>query len=278
MSLPSKLKALSKLVGSFVRHPSLSVRTLRGLPESVRAYVYAEGWRCSTANQTNTPAPGAEVPLDSRNPLREYFDAHETGRGIWKWTHYFEIYHRHFSKFIGREVHVVEVGVYSGGSLDMWKEYFGPDCRVYGVDIEPACKAYEDDRTQILIGDQADPKFWQRFREQVRSVDILVDDGGHLPEQQIVTLEEMLPHLRHGGVYLCEDIHAFHNRFAAYVSAFADRINAAPNGEASTDFQRSIHSVHLYPYVTVIEKCSCPREKLVAPRHGTEWQPFLQGA
>ena len=90
--------------------------------------------------------------MDSSNPLREYFDSHKTGRGIWKWTHYFEIYHRHFSKFIGREVHVVEVGVFSGGSLDMWKAYFGPRCHVYGVDIEPACKTYEDERTKIFIG------------------------------------------------------------------------------------------------------------------------------
>jgi len=276
MSLPSKLKAFSKLVASFVRHPSLSVRTLRGLPESVRAYVYAEGWRCSTGDQTNTPAPRAEVPLDSRNPLREYFDAHETGRGIWKWTHYFEIYHRHFSKFIGREVHVVEVGVFSGGSLDMWKQYFGSRCHVYGVDIEPACKTYEDERTKIFIGDQADRSFWKDFRNQVRSVDILIDDGGHFPEQQIATLEEMLTHLRPGGVYLCEDVHNLHNPFAAYLGGLVNGINAVhKEAGVPTGFQRDIHSLHFYPYVTVIEKCERPKEELIAPRHGTEWQPFL---
>ena len=44
---------------------------------------------------------------------------------VWKWKHYCDVYHRHFSKFVGREVHVLEVGIYSGGSLQMWREYFG---------------------------------------------------------------------------------------------------------------------------------------------------------
>ena len=42
------------------------------------------------------------VPLEKNSPLREYFDAHGTGRGIWKWMHYFEAYHRHFAKFVNR--------------------------------------------------------------------------------------------------------------------------------------------------------------------------------
>ena len=78
------------------------------------------------------------------NPLEQFFNSHTEGPGIWKWRHYFEIYHKHFSKFVGKEVHVLEIGVYSGGSLAMWKHYFGPQSKIYGVDIEPACKAYEE--------------------------------------------------------------------------------------------------------------------------------------
>jgi hypothetical protein len=39
-------------------------------------------------------------------------------------------------------------------------------------------------------------------------------------------------------------------------------------------FQRSIDSVHLYPFVTVIEKREVPLDVLVAEKRGTEWQPF----
>lgn len=93
-------------------------------------------------------------------------------------------------------------------------DYFGDGCRVHGVDIQQACKAYEDSHTSIHIGDQADRGFWKRFRGAVPTVDVLIDDGGHHPEQQKVTLEEMLQHLRPGGVYICEDVHGICHPFA----------------------------------------------------------------
>ena len=61
----------------------------------------------------------------SSNVLWDYFRNHNQGRGVWKWEHYFEIYHRHFSKFINQPVDVLEIGVQSGGSLEMWRAYFG---------------------------------------------------------------------------------------------------------------------------------------------------------
>jgi len=135
------------------------------------------------------------------NSLAEVFAAHTTGHGIWKWTHYFEIYHRHLAKFVGRDAHVVEIGIYSGGSLEMWRSYFGPKCRITGIDIEAACRAYEAEGVRIAIGDQADREFWRRFRAESPPTDVILDDGGHEPEQQRVTLEETLPYLRPGGVY-----------------------------------------------------------------------------
>ena len=59
------------------------------------------------------------------NDLQDFFDNHTDGNGIWKWHHYFEVYDRHFHKFRGQEVHVLEIGIFSGGSLEMWHDYFG---------------------------------------------------------------------------------------------------------------------------------------------------------
>ena len=110
--------------------------------------------------------PGVvEKSPDFTNSLRTYFDSHKEGRGIWKWNHYFEIYNEHFKKFRGREVHILEIGIYSGGSLEMWKEYFGPKCRIYGVDIQGSCKEYEDDSVKVFIGDQEDREFWTALQE-----------------------------------------------------------------------------------------------------------------
>jgi Methyltransferase domain len=226
-------------------------------------------------------------PAVKPNPLREFFDARKEGRGIWKWNHYFDIYDSHFSRFRGTKVHVVEIGVYSGGSLEMWQSYFGPQSTIHGVDIEPVCKAYEAPAVHIHIGDQADRNFWRRFKQEVPTIHIVIDDGGHKSDQQIVTLEELLPHLQPGGIYLCEDLHRLRNPFSSYVYGLAENLNASESCllslsdnehrfvcEASPS-QQAIRAIHLYPYVAVIERTAEPLTELVAPKHGTQWQPFL---
>jgi hypothetical protein len=231
----------------------------------------------------------AQTPPSARsNPLRTFFNERKTGHGIWKWDHYFDIYDRHFSRFRGGKVHVLEIGVYSGGSLDMWKHYFGPQASIYGADIEPACKSYESESIKIFVGDQADRKFWSQVRQQVPRLDIVIDDGGHHPEQQIVTIEELLPHMQPGGIYLCEDVHEIFNPFASYVHGMAHRLNdfgqavhSPDNNERrivcrTTQFQSAVGSVHLYPYVTIVERNTSPVAELVAPKHGTTWQPYLK--
>ncbi|HMH33204.1 MAG TPA: hypothetical protein VK543_09260, partial [Puia sp.] len=73
------------------------------------------------------------------NDLEKYFNSN-TKRRIFKWHHYFEIYDRHFSRFRNKEINILEIGVLHGGSLQMWKEYFGPKAKIYGIDINPECK------------------------------------------------------------------------------------------------------------------------------------------
>ena len=38
-----------------------------------------------------------------------------------KWFHYFDIYERHFERFRGKNPTMLEIGVFGGGSLAMWK-------------------------------------------------------------------------------------------------------------------------------------------------------------
>ena len=280
MSFKKSFIRFNKILNTFLLHPRQAIDFLDRLPEVVRgsAYCQAEGMILDRQFQRAGPEDRSSDSLP--NPLRQYFDSRKNGRGIWKWDHYFDIYHRYLNKFIGKEVHIVEVGIYSGGSLEMWKNYFGPGCHVYGVDIQEACRLYEEERTKIFIGDQADREFWKRFRQQVPNVDILIDDGGHLPEQQIVTLEEMLPHIRPGGVYICEDIGKIGNSFSVFVHQLADCLNAVNAVGATvktTNWQRSIQSVHLYPYIVVIQKNDNPINELSNVKRGTQWQPFLNG-
>jgi hypothetical protein len=224
-------------------------------------------------------------PLDpGSNQLLTYFESHTTGPGIWKGRHYFDIYVRHLARFVGRPVHVVEIGVYSGGSLQMWRDYFGADSTIYGVDIEEACRAYEGEGVRIFVGNQADRGFWRRFKEKVPFVDVVIDDGGHAPEEMRVTFEELLPIVRPGGVYICEDIAttSTDNTFLAYLGGLAQHLIAYSGippyeegvASSASALQRHVESIHLYPFVAVIERTSDPVTRFSFPKHGSEWQPF----
>jgi len=259
------------------RHILSAVCDPAGLPrptEEYRGMALAHRWPMEPHRPHASPV--------SATPLEAYFDGVTDGPGVWKWRHYFDIYHRHLNHFVGRQPVVVEIGVYSGGSLAMWHTYFGAGTHVHGIDIEPACRAYANADTTIHIGDQADPTFWEAFRRQVPLIDVLIDDGGHVPEQQMASVEAMLPHIRPGGIYICEDVTGTDNTFQHFVSGLADLLHAyAPISDGSghvsptSSFQASIHSLHVYPFVVVIEKRAAPMPSFSAPRHGTQWQPHL---
>jgi hypothetical protein len=261
-----------------------AAKVLGGISFTHRGHEYAEKWHAGGEEKIVPPGTNSQMSSEAGTLLKKYFESHTEGKGIWKYLHYFDIYERHFSKFVGREVNVLEIGVYSGGSLEMWRDYFGANCRVYGVDIKAECKAYEDDRTKVFIGDQADRSFWKKLREEVPHIDIVIDDGGHEPEQQIVTLEEILPYLRSGGVYLCEDVEGDFHPFSSYIHGLSSYLNSYlcvsrdKNGGAvcpANKFQSAIHSIHLYPFVVVIEINDKLENQFSCQKHGTEWQSFL---
>jgi hypothetical protein len=202
------------------------------------------------------------------NDLQRYFEANP-GRLIHKLAHYFEIYERHFSRFRNREVHVLEIGVFHGGSLQMWKHYFGPQAQIYGLDIEPRCKAYEESQIRVLTGSRADRGFLERLKGLVPRLDIVIDDGGHRMEEQLTAFDVLFDHVAEDGVYLCEDLCTSYwaeyggglrqeGTFIEYSKHLVDQLNAwytrDPEKFAPDGFTNTAHSMHYYDGVLVIEK------------------------
>lgn len=219
------------------------------------------------------------------NDLEKYF-VENNGKLISKWKHYFDVYDRHFSKYRGTDVHIVEFGVFQGGSLQMWKDYFGPNAKIYGIDINPHCKQLEEEQVQIFIGDQADKTFLKSLADAIPRIDILLDDGGHTMEQQINTFEVLFPRIEKDGVYLCEDIHTSYWRrygggykkrgsFIEYSKNLIDDLNAwhskKPRRLAVSDFTRTVNSLHYYDSILVIEKG--PHEKPTYSTTGSQQLP-----
>ena len=187
---------------------------------------------------------------------------------IHKWDHYFEIYDRHFKKYKDKDVVLLEVGVSRGGSLQMWSDYFGEGSKFYGIDIDPRCKEFENENTKIFIGSQADRKFLDYVKDNIPPVDILIDDGGHYMNQQIILFEQLFGYIKQNGVYLCEDTHSSYwlvfgggykrrGTFIEYSKNFIDMLNAFHSEQRKykiNNFTKSVNSIHYYDSVLVIEK------------------------
>lgn len=199
--------------------------------------------------------------------LERYFRSN-TGRLIHKCKHYFDIYDRHFKRFRNKEVVILEIGVSHGGSLQMWKDYFGKDAKIYGIDIDPRCKEFEEDNIKIFIGSQSDREFLSEIKKLIPKADIIIDDGGHTMKQQRISFEELFDHVKDDGVYLVEDLHTSYwalfggghkrkNTFIEYSKNFIDYLNAYHSEERSLKvdkFTSSTDSLHYYDSILVIEK------------------------
>ena len=201
------------------------------------------------------------------NELKSYFQ-NNTKRVISKWDHYFDIYERYFSKYRGKEIVILEIGVFQGGSLQMWKQYFGEKAMIYGIDIDPKCKSFEEENIEIFIGSQSDVKFLEQVKSKIPLIDILIDDGGHEMNQQIITFKELFSHIKDNGVYLCEDLHTSYwldygggylrkGTFIEFSKKLIDQLNAFHSHQKNLEidgFTKSAYSLHYYDSILVIEK------------------------
>jgi hypothetical protein len=195
--------------------------------------------------------------------LRDSFDRSQFLS--YKQDSYFPAYDKVLAKFVGNTLTIVEVGVLNGGSLFMWRDYFGDQARIIGVDFNPGAKKWEADGFEIFIGDQSSEAFWDGFFKEVGDVDILIDDGGHTNPQQIVTVIKAVHHIRDGGLLIVEDTHASYMKgfgnpspfsFISFAKKMVDNIHgrySGNSGRAKTGSPpaRQIFSVEFFESMTV---------------------------
>lgn len=125
-------------------------------------------------------------------------------------------YEKHIQKFRNERIRLLEIGIggkahatllkiEGGNSLRTWAEYF-PNAEIYGVDIDASCLdyKYDTDRIKTIIGSQTDREFLNSIEGEF---DIIIDDGGHTMEQQMITFGCCFEKLKTGGVYILEDLH-----------------------------------------------------------------------
>jgi hypothetical protein len=176
-----------------------------------------------------------------------------------KYSTYFPIYDSILSQYIGKKIIFVEIGVQDGGSLIFWQDFFGPNARIIGIDLNPKAKRFEKFGFEIFIGDQASVNFWANFINQVGNVDIVLDDGGHTYLQQIVTVESLATHINDGGLIMVEDAHTsmlsgFGNRkysFLNYAKTISSLLTNRSGKLIKKNYDKRFYSIQFFESVVV---------------------------
>lgn len=203
------------------------------------------------------------------------------GKAIHKWTHYFPIYERHFAPWRGRTLTFLEVGVAKGGSLAMWRRYFGPLATVVGIDIDRKCKAHESEGCAVRIGDQSDPKFLQTVIDEFGVPDVVLDDGSHQMAHIAATFEFFYSKMGKNAVYAVEDLHcAYWSRFGGglrepsnffnVAKSLVDKLNADHTEGAVTPdaFTRDTFAIAFYDSMVVFDKGQIRGKKAIEVEAG----------
>jgi hypothetical protein len=105
---------------------------------------------------------------------------------------------------------VLEIGIgekkYDAPSLRMWAEYF-PQAEIYGCDIDRNVFISDNPRIHCFYCDQSDVVSLQQVVKQTGgNFDLILDDGSHRTEHQMLTFKILYPLLKTDGVYIIEDI------------------------------------------------------------------------
>jgi hypothetical protein len=187
-----------------------------------------------------------------------------------KHSSYFQVYEDLLLKYVDKKIIFVEIGVLNGGSLFMWRNFLGPNARIIGIDFNPDAKKWEKDGCEIYVGSQSDPLFWRHFFDKMGPVDVILDDGGHTNEQQILTVENCVPNIKDGGMLILEDVHTSYFRdfgnpsrysFINYTKNLIDSINSRfPRVHASKNLlNKMIYSLTIYESIVVfhINRIKC---------------------
>lgn len=120
---------------------------------------------------------------------------------------YTRIYSDYFDTIKDHTIKFLEIGIFYGSSVRMWESYF-PNAELHFIDNNLAQIKYKSTRSHYHFLDQSNPHALNQFVEATGGeFDIIVDDGGHLMNQQITSFLILFPALKSGGVYVIEDLH-----------------------------------------------------------------------
>lgn len=222
-------------------------------------------------------------PCQSRfEPWFDEYEANFDGPFLSKYRNYFDIYEQQMARFRHQEhVRMLELGVRSGGSLRMWKEYFGDALELHGIDTNPNSKIFEDTANNVHVhtGSLADTQWLHSFAQTMAPFDIILDGASHRSSDKKLAFEVLYSIVQPFGVYIVEDRHASYwphdpfnvgvgvaTTFVEHCKQLIDALKSFDwDSRRATDIARTTYSLTFYDSVIVINKRPhAPAEEVAA--------------
>jgi hypothetical protein len=188
---------------------------------------------------------------------------------------YTKAYETLWAPWRNEAVALLEIGVGSGASLRMWREYFH-QAKLYGLDVA-ACPDLPISGLRLFQGSQSDESVLERLIHETGPLDIVIDDGSHRWADQIASFQKLYPHVKPGGYYAIEDLHTSYwdsyksgeKSATAFLKELVDTLQLhgkSGYGELSNDpefrslqrslniYQATVESITLYRSLALVHK------------------------
>jgi len=174
---------------------------------------------------------------------------------------YLKYYEQHFASMRYKPVSLLEIGIWEGGSLKMWEEYF-PDGKIFGIDIDEKIQ-YDSTRIKTLVADQGDSNQLRAILGDDTDLDIVIDDGSHEGLHQLISFNTIFPILKPGALYCIEDL------LCTYDSRWNDPINFRDR------LKQMIEEVNMSGNISNDHICA-NKEEAVTKYGGSYWDKHIE--
>ena len=125
------------------------------------------------------------------------------------WPLYLSEYDRLLGSYRDRPVNFLEIGVQSGGSLEIWSAFFRNANKLIGCDVNPdhADLSYPDPRIVLVVGDANLDETERAVASHAERFDVVIDDGSHTSGDIVKSFLRYFPKLDDGGIFIAEGLH-----------------------------------------------------------------------